>query len=340
MNEQELRDFSALTPDLILGTVERAIGRSMTGLTYPLPSYINRVYELQTRDGERIIAKFYRPGRWSSAAIVDEHRFVMDCAAEEIPVAAPLVLADGSTLAEADGYRLAVFPKKSGREFDIKDDTDWLRIGRLVARMHLVGCRRTADARIRMHPRFSMAADVEYLKTSGAVSSRCLPEFTKITDRMLAAIDDLFTEVETIRIHGDCHRANLLERPGEGLMVIDFDDMVMGPPVQDIWLLLPDHAGYCRREIDLLLEGYEQFRKFDRDTLVLIEPLRAMRIIYYLAWCGRQRQDYHFRHHFPEWGNERFWEHEIADLHRQLQQVEGKGMPAGSGWRREGRRNV
>lgn len=295
----------------------------MTGLTYPMPSYINRVYELQTRDGERLIAKFYRPGRWTSAAIADEHCFVTDCAEAEIPVVAPMVFADGSTLAEMDGYRFAVFPKKSGREFDVKEDTDWVRIGRLVARMHLAGSLRTADSRIRMHPEFSMAADIIYLKESGAIAPRFLPDFEKITDQMLEAITGRFEPAEMIRIHGDCHRANLLERPGEGLMLIDFDDMAMGPPVQDIWLLLPDHAANCQREINLILEGYEQFRRFDRRTIDMIEPLRAMRIIYYLAWCGRQRHDFHFRHHFSEWGNDRFWEHEIADLHRQLQRVKG-----------------
>jgi Ser/Thr protein kinase RdoA (MazF antagonist) len=111
---------------------------------------------------------------------------------------------------------------------------------------------------------------------------------------------------------------NFLHRPGEGIMVIDFDDMLTGPPIQDLWLLLPDHAVKCRREIQLLLQGYEQFREFDDRTLKLIEPLRAMRIIYFLAWCSRQSSDYKFRTLFPDWGNEIFWQTEIKDLEQQL----------------------
>ncbi len=329
MNEQILREFSELTPDRILDCIEKTIQRPMTGLTYPMPSYINRVYELQTRAGERIIAKFYRPGRWASAAIADEHRFVLDCAAAEIPVVAPMTFPDGATLAEMDGFRFAVFPKKSGREFEVKEDTDWVRIGRLVARLHLAGSLRKAETRIRLHPEFSMVADVAYLMESGAVAPRHLSAFKEVADRLLKLSEAGFKSVESIRIHGDCHRANLLERPGEGLMVIDFDDMAMGPPVQDIWLLLPEHAEHCGREIDLILSGYTQFRDFDRSTLGLIEVLRAMRIIYYLAWCGRQRQDFQFRHTFPDWGSDRFWEHEIADLKKQLLNAE-RGIRKGT----------
>ena len=130
-----------------------------------------------------------------------------------------------------------------------------------------------------------------------------------------------FEGVELQRIHGDCHRGNILERSEDGLMIIDFDDMAMGPPVQDIWLLLPDHAGRARREIHLILEGYEQFMEFDESSLRLVEILRAMRIIYFLAWCSTQVDDYKFRFNFPDWGSDMFWQREVDDLKHQLQAV-------------------
>lgn len=322
MNAKEVKDFSNLTPDVILAAVEETTGSPMTGLIYPMQSYINRVYELQTRDGDRVIAKFYRNGRWSDTALMDEHKFILDCAAAEIPVAAPIPFSDGKTLGRAAGHRFAIFPKKSGREFEANFEEDWIRIGHLIARMHSAGSRRGADSRVKLHPNASMAADIAYLKESGAVTVKWLPDFEAVAEQLLATAVNRFEDTEMIRIHGDCHRANLLERPGEGLMLIDFDDMAVGPPVQDIWLLLPDHVRNCRREIDLMLSGYEQFRDFDHSTLGMIETLRAMRIIYYLAWCARQRNDFQFRKHYPDWGNDGFWGREIADLKRQLQIIQ------------------
>jgi Ser/Thr protein kinase RdoA (MazF antagonist) len=145
--------------------------------------------------------------------------------------------------------------------------------------------------------------------------------FEDLTSRIIENIQGLFDHAELIRIHGDCHRGNLLERPGEGLMAIDFDDMMMGPPMQDLWMLLPDHAGRSRREIGLIMEGYEQFREIEFSSVRLIEPLRFMRIIYYLAWTARQYNDYAFRTNNPDWGSENFWHHEISDLGHQFQVI-------------------
>ncbi|HQI00515.1 MAG TPA: serine/threonine protein kinase [Deltaproteobacteria bacterium] len=314
-------DYDHLTPETLLDAVENATGIRMTGLTVPLPSYINRVYEIQTRAGERLIAKFYRPGRWSREAILDEHLFLADCAGMEIPVVCPLTLASGSTLGEADGMYFALFLKKSGREFELGHDEDWRRVGRLVARIHLAGEQRMPHARITLLPTESTRNDLIFLAEGGFVVPELRSAFEDLTERIVENIAGLFKGTELIRIHGDCHRGNLLDRPGEGLMVIDFDDMMTGPPVQDLWLLLPDHAGRSRREIDLLLEGYEQFREFDYSSIRLIEPLRFMRIIYFLAWVARQAGDYAFRSNHPDWGTETFWQREIADLGHQFQVI-------------------
>lgn len=313
--------FEDLTPDCILEAVEESMQFELTGLTVPLPSYINRVYELQALSGERLIAKFYRPERWTHLALQDEHNFVFDCLADEVPVVAPLVQASGETLGEYDGISFALFPKRSGREMNLNSDDDWRRLGRLVGRIHLAGSRADADHRLVMHPETMTVPQVNQLLDGGFMSSHQSNRFSEISSRILDLAFQEFDGVELQRIHGDCHRANILERQGEGLMVIDFDDMVMGPPVQDLWLLLPDYVHKSRHEMNLILEGYEQFLEFDDRSLRLVEILRAMRNIYFLSWCSMQIDDFRFKSTFPNWGDELFWQREISDIERQYHTI-------------------
>lgn len=314
-------DFEHLTPDVLLDVVEDASGIPMTGLVIPMPSYINRVYEIQTRAGERLIAKFYRPGRWSRQALEDEHRFLADCADDEIPVVCPLKLLDGDTLFAMGSSHFALFPKRAGREFELNSDEDWVRVGRLIARIHNAGERRAARDRITLHPAKTTRDDLDFIMGHGFVTEEHRNAFRDLASEMISEISGPFDSADMIRIHGDCHRSNLLDRLGEGLMVIDFDDMMTGPPVQDLWLLLPDHASRSRREIDLMLDGYHEFREFDYSSLGLIEPLRFMRIMYYLTWCARQLHDLDFRTNHPDWGGENFWQKEILDLKHQFQVI-------------------
>jgi Ser/Thr protein kinase RdoA (MazF antagonist) len=313
--------FENLTPDCILDAVEEAMGINLTGLTAPLPSYINRVYELEAGTGERMIAKFYRPGRWERPALQDEHDFVGDCAADEVPVVAPLKMVDGHTIGEYDGILFSVFPKRSGRDMDLHTDEGWRRLGSLVGRIHLAGSRRPAVNRLQMHPTTTTIPEVAQLIDGGFIEGYQSDRFKDVTSRIIDIGLREFEGVELQRIHGDCHRANILERPDEGLMVIDFDDMVMGPPVQDIWLLLPDHANRTRHQINQILTGYEQFMEFDDRSLRLVEILRAMRIIYFLSWCSTQIDDYRFQNNFPDWGSSTFWQREVADLEHQYQAI-------------------
>ncbi len=315
-------DFEHLVPDVMLNAVEKAIGLRMSGLATPLPSYINRVYEVQTLAGDRMIAKFYRPNRWSRKALQEEHDFVADCASAEIPVVAPVTLPGGETISEADGIFFTVFPKRFGRQLEINNDEDWIRVGRLLGRVHVAGSSRVARTRTDLHPARSTALHVNHLIENRFVAPRHEAAFKDVTARITNLITGLFEDVEFIRIHGDCHCGNLLDRPGEGIMIIDFDDMMVGPPIQDLWLLLPDRADLSRREMDLLLRGYEQFRDFDHSSLRLIEPLRAMRIIYFLAWCSRQANDFKFRADHPDWGSDSFWRSEVNDLEQQLRIIE------------------
>ncbi|MBU3915837.1 phosphotransferase, partial [bacterium] len=176
-------------------------------------------------------------------------------------------------------------------------------------------------------PAKSTTADIAQLTGGGFVAKTRLGEFAEITGHLLEISEALFKDIELIRIHGDCHNGNLLQRPEEGIMIIDFDDMMTGPPVQDIWLLLYDYADRSQKEINLILQGYEQFREFDDRSLKLIEPLRAMRMLYYLAWCSKQVDDFQFNKTFPDWGSDAFWQKEISDLQGQLQVILEKQSP-------------
>ncbi len=313
-------DFSNLVPDAVLDAVERATGRRCSGVIRPLPSYINRVYSAGMEDGDFLVAKFYRPGRWTRAAILEEHAFVRACAAEDIPVIAPLPLAEGGTVGDVGGIAFAVFPQRGGRPVEPADPGNalWGRLGALLARIHRVGESAAAPSRVTMHPLASAKADIAYLLDHDFLEEREAARLEAFGENLLDQAVPLFDGAEMIRLHGDCQHTNVLERPDTGLFLIDFDDMMNGPPIHDLWMLLPGRADTARRELEQLIEGYEMFRAFDRRTLRLIEPLRAMRMTYYLAWCARQSRDAAFLQHNPGWGSRAFWARELAELEAQL----------------------
>ncbi len=323
------RNFDLLAPDVVLQAVESAYDLRLDGTLTAFNSYVNRVYGIATEDGVALVVKFYRPGRWTAEAILEEHRFVADCAEKELPVVAPIASAEGLTLSSVtatDGEReeelnFALYPRRNGRSFDAESDDDWMRLGSVAGRIHAVAVTREAAGRLRCTPDASSARFVEELRGAAVVPPTSSDELYPLLEETLAGIAPLFSGVRLHRIHGDCHRGNILDRLGEGLLVIDFDDMMVGPAVQDLWLLLPDHASAARRELDLILRGYEQFHAFDDATLRLIEPLRLMRMIYYLSWSARQKDDRRFRETNPDWGTEAFWTKEIEDIRTQVQVI-------------------
>jgi len=318
--------FDFLSPDTVVAAVEQAYGLSLDGTIQPYPSYINRVYGLRDEGGGSYVVKFYRPGRWGHAAVLEEHRFLLDCDGADLPVVAPLPDSDGDTLAELtlsgeEGgmeFLFALFPRRGGRSFDAESEEDWLRLGRVAARCHAVGRKGEAPHRAVCRPQELTGVFIQELLEGGLVHPDCISEFEAVCREALQTITPLFADRPLQRVHGDCHRGNILDRPGEGLLLIDFDDMMNAPPVQDLWLLLPGKASECPRELGLLLEGYEELLDFDRTSLPLIEPLRFMRMVYFLAWRARQRHDRWFLREFPDWGGKAFWIKESEDLREQL----------------------
>jgi len=317
----EKTSFRELTPDIILPCVEECCGVSLEAVITPYNSYINRVYGLQDEEGRRHIVKFYRPQRWSAEGILEEHRFLQQCAEEQLPVIPPVILQDGTTLGEARGIHFAVFPLRAGRTFDITSEKDWARLGSVVGRIHQVGKKETAPHRTVCSPAATTGKYCKQLVAQGLIPPDCLDDFQSVCDQTLALITPLFAGVENQRIHGDCHRGNILDRLDQGLIVLDFDDMMTGPAVQDLWLLLPGHLSDCRTEMDLLLEGYTRFVDFNSESLRLVEPLRFMRIIYFLTWSAMQARDYNFEQNFSAWGTQAFWIKEIEDLNYQLERI-------------------
>ncbi len=313
--------FENFSPDVFIDAVEEFLSKKMTGFSNPFNSYINRVYELQTLSGERVVAKFYRPGRWNKNAIQDEHNFVLECSDEEIPVIPPIKNIKGNSIGEVNGIFFSVFSKKFGRYFEPCCDEDWTRIGAILGRLHNVGAKKKASNRVILHPSKSTDQDLKYLLKNEFIPNCFLKEFSILSEEIVHKTSQHFIKNEFIRVHGDCHMGNILNRESEGLMLIDFDDMVMGPPVQDIWLILPGNSASSKNEIKMLLKGYRQFREFNNVELKLIESLRIMRMVYFLAWCAKQKNDYKFKHNFPEWGTDSYWRKEINELHTQLHEI-------------------
>jgi Ser/Thr protein kinase RdoA (MazF antagonist) len=320
--------FLALTPDRVLAAVERA-GLRCNPVCYPLNSFENRVYEVELEDRSRIVAKFYRPGRWSEQQILEEHEFLRDLAEDEVPVCNVRPFPDGSTLQRIDDIFYTLSDRRGGRAPDELDAPLARRLGMLAGRMHATGARRPAAHRLRLTAGSFVREDVAWLDAH-AVLPRHLHQ--RYLDAALAVAGELDGALAVLdpgqlhRLHGDLHLGNVLVRDDQ-VRVLDFDDMVVGPAVHDLWLAIPGRDARAQQLREELLAGYEQFRLFDRSTLRLIEPLRAMRVIHYAAWLARRWHDPAFPAAWPHFGTLEYWQRETDDLEEQLAVVRGELAP-------------
>lgn len=319
--------FYRLTPDWVLRAVE-AGGFRPTGHCTVLNSLSNRVFDLRVEadegggDAERhVVAKFYRPGRWSEAAIRAEHRFLFDLQAAEIPVCAPVRFADGDTLHQVEGIHYAVWPRTGGRSLDELSDEAVDVLGRLLARIHNVGATREATERVALDEE-TYGLEPLALLEDGFLPPSCASRYRAAVERVAAVYAERCRGVPVHRIHGDCHLGNLLHGR-DGWFFLDFDDFVRGPAVQDVWMLAPGRDAFGARQRARLVAAYREFRPFEESWLELVEPLRALRFVWYAAWIARHWEDPAFPDAFPHFGSEDYWQKETADLEEMVRLVEG-----------------
>jgi len=279
----------------------------------PLNSFENRVYLMETEEDRRIVSKFYRPRRWSREQILEEHQFLADLAAEDVPVCPTLPFPDGETLKQINGVLYCLFEARGGRAPDELTDADVERMGMLVARMHNVAVARPALHRLHLTPETYVWDDLGWLEEHDTLPAPVAGRYLDAATYIAEIAAEYLEGVETHRIHGDWHLGNLLLRDGV-FHVLDFDDMLVGPAVQDLWLALPGRDDHTRRQRECFLEGYERFRGFDRSTLRLIEPLRGMRMIHYASWLARRWHDPIFPRTWPHFGTDEYWEEETGAL--------------------------
>jgi Ser/Thr protein kinase RdoA (MazF antagonist) len=314
----EATPFAALSPDLVLAAIER-LGFSCDGRVLALNSYENRVYQVGLETGAPLVAKFYRPGRWTRAAILEEHEFSLSLAAADVPVIPPIVVA-GQTLHDIEHYRYAVFERRGGRWPELGTTDDRVLMGRFLGRLHLVG----AAARFQYRRRLS-SEELGWQARATVLDCPLVPsyvvdKYADLTERLLEGTDAAMAAagpVTELRIHGDCHRGNILWTE-LGPHFVDLDDCMSGPAIQDLWMLLAGTREETRRQMADLIEGYEQFRPFDRFELVLIEPLRALRLVHYSGWLAARWSDPAFPRAFPWFGEPRYWENHLGALAEQL----------------------
>jgi Ser/Thr protein kinase RdoA (MazF antagonist) len=315
--------FAGLTPDVVLDALD-SVGLTGDGRMLALGSYENRVYQIAIIDAPPCVAKFYRPNRWSDAQILEEHAFVRELAAEEIPVVAPLPLADNGTLHAFGGYRFAVYPNCGGRAPELEDRATREWLGRFIGRIHAVGARTAFHQRPALDIATFGEEPRDWLMGRGFVPADLLDAYRSIVELALAGIRRAFAragDVSALRLHGDCHVGNVLwvpDGPQSGPHFVDFDDSRGGPAIHDLWMLLSGDRDEMQGQLADILAGYEDFRDFDRRELQLIEALRTLRLIHYAAWLARRWDDPAFPAAFPWFNTQRYWQDRILELREQV----------------------
>jgi len=310
--------FSRLDPLAVLDAVD-SVGLRGDGRLLALNSYENRVYRVGREEGQPVVVKFYRPGRWSDAAILEEHAFTQELADAEVPVVPPRLL-DGRTLHEHAGFRFAVFASRGGRAPELSDPKVLEWIGRFIGRIHALGSASEFLERPALNLETFGRAPRAFLIGHGFIPPELLTAYTSVLDQALDGVARCYEragELPLLRLHGDCHAGNVLWT-GDGPHFVDFDDSRMGPAVQDLWMLLSGDRPEMVRQFGDVLAGYEDFCEFDPRQLYLVEALRTLRLIHYSAWLAMRWDDPAFPAAFPWFNTQRYWQDRILELREQV----------------------
>lgn len=293
-----------------------------TGALFPLNSYENRVYQISLEERDPIVAKFYRPGRWTLPAIAEEHRFVRALAAAEVPLVQPLSLKHPVDLIDSLGqigvFYYAFFPKFRGREHDEITDEDRKCLGRTLGRLHKVGERFRTEHRLQLNPLTYGYASLEFILRQTFIPPDLRENLEILLSDCLSYVEPFFEEEwEAFPVHGDCHPGNILWNP-DGPHLVDFDDMIVAPPVQDLWMLFTGDEAEQRSQKKAFFDEYKIFREFDDASLVLAEPLRTLRMIHHAAWIGQRYEEPAFQRAFPYYRERRYWEEFLLSIKEQI----------------------
>ncbi len=323
IDPKENQAYRDLGPDAILAAVE-STGYRCDGRLLALNSYENRVYQVGIEDEEPLVVKFYRPGRWSDEAILEEHGFTLALAGEEIPVVAPMLDHHGDTLLRHGPFRFAVYPSRGGRPPELDNPGHLEQLGRFLARIHNVG----ATEAYRHRPRLDISSfgdeSYQYLLEHGFLPRELEIAYRTLAEDLLRGVRSCYAragQLTNLRLHGDCHLGNILWRDA-GPHIVDFDDARTGPAIQDLWMFLSGERSYMTARLADLLEGYTQFRDFDPRELHLNEALRSLRMLHYAAWLARRWEDPAFPRAFPWFNTQRYWEEHILHLREQAANME------------------
>ena len=312
--------YSRLTPDVVLDAVAAA-GLRPDGRLLSLNSYENRVYQVWLEDETVVVAKFYRPGRWSDAQIDEEHAFARELAEREIPVVAPLMSLKTGT---DHVFRVAIYPRRGGRTPELGDPKTLEWIGRFIGRIHAVGAAQPFRHRDSLNARTFGHEPRAFLLGTNFIPAELLDAWKAVTAQALTGVERSYERagaVRAIRLHGDCHVGNILWTD-DGPHFVDLDDARMGPAVQDLWMLLSGERAAMGAQLHSVLAGYEDFAEFDRRELYLLEALRTLRLIHYSAWIARRWDDPAFPAAFPWFNTQRYWQDRILELREQIALME------------------
>lgn len=310
--------FSNLTPDRILDAVEEG-GVQCDGRFLALNSYENRVYQIGIDEGTPLVAKFYRPGRWSDAAIIEEHRFTLALAAQEIPVIPPCVDESGVSLHKRGPYRFALYPCRGGRAPELDNPDHLEQLGRFIGRIHAFGAVKPFEHRPTVDIESYAIKPRQFLLENNFIPTHLIEAYASLTRDLIKQIEACFERagnIRMLRLHGDCHPGNILWTDS-GAHIVDFDDARMGPAVQDLWMFLSGDRAYMTARLADLLEGYTQFYDFNASELHLLEALRSLRLIHYAAWIASRWEDSAFPRAFPWFNTVNYWEEHILTLREQ-----------------------